>query len=459
MVGTISEAFFDNLAKLIALDLSNSGKLSINVSSTWIPQVQLHCDLIGDIPSWVADLQHLDELLLSNNHLSGHFPPRLCVNFLDISNNSITGNIPMSLAICQNLTVLNVANNQLEGFIPEEIGMLQSLKSLHIENNNLRGSISFALSYCTQLQVLDLGNNAFTGNIPSWIANLSQLRVLSMRSNYFGGKIPSEINQLSNLQVLDLSTNLLSGTIPHTIFNLSAMKQVQSQRSNYKVGSNFSDAFGYYKDGLQLTVKDIDQHYEYVLSSLTCFDISNNQLRGHLPLEIGELKGLMIFNVSKNHLSGSIPKCLGDLRQLELLDLSTNNFSGQIPQQLEFLSFLGALNLSNNKLSHRIPQEHQMLTFGESSFVGNPELCGDPLKRKCSYGGPQPNPPLSKANEEEEEEINLEEDVWWSIGVGLSWSGVCRGGFNAGSSDAMEEKIVRGNGWFHRLHFFKTLFQ
>eukprot|EP01018_Ginkgo_biloba_P031065 Gb_41187 [translate_table: standard] len=344
MVGTIPEAFFDNLVALTYLDLSDSGKLSINVSLVWIPTNNLQlqrlnlksceiggpfpmwlstqfnidyldlssCDLVGDIPSWVQNFK-LEELLLSNNHLSGHIPPGLCVEFLDISNNDITGNIPVSLATCQNLTALNVANNQLEGFIPEEFGMLQSLNSLHIENNRLRGSIPSTLSNCTQLQVLDLGNNAFTGNIPSWIANLSQLRVLSMRSIFFGGKIPSEIAQLSNLQVLDLSANLLSATIPPTIFNLSAMKQVQTQGSSGIVGNNFLDGPGYYKDRLELIVKGRDAHYEYVLSSLTCIDVSNNQLRGHLPLEIEQLKGLMILNVSKNHLSSPIPKCLGDL--------------------------------------------------------------------------------------------------------------------------------------------------
>eukprot|EP01018_Ginkgo_biloba_P007973 Gb_04240 [translate_table: standard] len=62
-----------------------------------------------------------------------------------------------------------------------------------------------------------------------------------------------------------------------------------------------------------------------------------------------------------------------------------------------------------------------MLTFEESSFVGNLELCGDPLNRKCSYEVPQSNPPSSKENEEEEEQSDLEEDVWWSIGVSLSY--------------------------------------
>eukprot|EP01018_Ginkgo_biloba_P033884 Gb_14377 [translate_table: standard] len=251
MVGTISEAFFDNFAALIELDLSG-----FTIGRVVIEQQ----------PSFRS------------------YSPGLCVEFLDISNNGINGNIPVSLATCQQLIVFNVANNQLEGFIPEVFGMLPSLSSLHIENNNLRGSIPSALSNCTQLQVLDLGNNAFTGNIPSWIANLSQLQVLSMRSNYFGGKIPSEIGQLSNLQVLDLSANLLSATIPPTIFNLSTMKQVQTQ--------------------------------------------------------------------------------------------------------------------------------------GSSDTV---ELCGDPLKRKCSYEVPQSNPPSSKANEKEEEESNSKEDVWWSVAVGLSY--------------------------------------
>eukprot|EP01018_Ginkgo_biloba_P029842 Gb_28359 [translate_table: standard] len=494
MVGTISEAFFDNHARLIDLDFSDSGKLSINMSSTWIPQVRLQylnlksckiggpfpawlsmqfniysldlssCNLVGGIPSWVQDLQ-LEELLLNKNHLSGHIPSGLCVAFLDISNNDIIGNIPVSLATCQNLTLFNVANNQLEGFIPDEFGMLQSLNSLHIENNNLQGSIPSALSNCMHLQVLDLGNNAFTRNIPSWIANLSQLQVLSMRSNYFGGKIPSEIGQLSNLQVLDLSANLLFATISATIFNLSAMKQVQPY--SYTIADNFTIPSSYYTDGLQLTLKGIDTHFKYIFSTLTCIDVSNNQLIRHLPVEIGELKGLMIFNASKNHLSGPIPKCFGDLRQLESLDLSTNNFSGQIPLQLEFLKFLGALNLSNNKLLGKIPRSGHMLRFNESSFLGNPELCLAPLKRKCL----DEVPPSSQANEEEEEESDLKEDVWWSIGVGLSF-GVSFAGVVSVLTIQMQWRIrlfeamdgfldfifIKLFEWFYSLSFFKTLF-
>eukprot|EP01018_Ginkgo_biloba_P013135 Gb_13360 [translate_table: standard] len=86
-------------------------------------------------------------------------------------------------------------------------------------------------------------------------------------------------------------------------------------------------------------------------------------------------------------------------------------------RQFQFLNFLGALNLSNDDLSGRIPRGGQRETFEASSFVGNPEPCGDPLKRKCSYEVQQSNPPLSKVNEEEEEESDSE-DMWWHIAVG-----------------------------------------
>jgi len=62
-----------------------------------------------------------------------------------------------------------------------------------------------------------------------------------------------------------------------------------------------------------------------------------------------------------------------------------------------------------------------MSTFEESSFVGNLELCGDPLKKKYSdYKVPQYNSPLPEVNEEEEEESESK-DVWWGFRVGLSY--------------------------------------
>eukprot|EP01018_Ginkgo_biloba_P031153 Gb_01899 [translate_table: standard] len=119
--------------------------------------------------------------------------------------------------------------------------------------------------------------------------------------------------------------------------------------------------------------------------------------------------------LSMNQLSGPIPLGLANLTQLESLDLSTNKLSGTIPWELESLSFIGKLNLSNNQLSGRIPRR---VSYENSSFLGNPELCGDPLTKKCYPAGSYPPPP---SEEEEDKEENGSEIPWWEIAVGLSY--------------------------------------
>ncbi|KAK1354363.1 hypothetical protein POM88_047619 [Heracleum sosnowskyi] len=48
------------------------------------------------------------------------------------------------------------------------------------------------------------------------------------------------------------------------------------------------------------------------------------------------------------------------------------------------LSFLSALNLSENHLAGSIPRGGQFDTFDYSTFLGNLDLCGLPLTKRCN---------------------------------------------------------------------------
>lgn len=56
-----------------------------------------------------------------------------------------------------------------------------------------------------------------------------------------------------------------------------------------------------------------------------------------------------------------------------------NQLSGQIPK-FDF-SNLDQFNVSNNNFSGPIPDVRGR--FSNSSFSGNPELCGKPLSKEC----------------------------------------------------------------------------
>ncbi|KAF8393032.1 hypothetical protein HHK36_021273 [Tetracentron sinense] len=224
-----------NCKELSTIDLSGN-KFSGNIP-TWIGKSLSSLIVLvfrankfkGDIPRELCHLYYLQILDLAHNQLSGTIP-RCFNNFsamatkqnssraifysfpfgglietavlmtkgrefeygntltlvtsMDLSSNSLSGEIPEELTSLLGLLSLNLSENHLTGKIPEKIGDMGSLESLDFSGNQLTGVIPGSMSSLSFLSHLNLAYNNLTGRIPT----STQLQSFDA-SNFIGNKL------------------------------------------------------------------------------------------------------------------------------------------------------------------------------------------------------------------------------------------------------------------------------
>lgn len=110
-----------------------------------------------------------------------------------------------------------------------------------------------------------------------------------------------------------------------------------------------------------------------LLTELTHLDLSGNRLQGVLPPNVGHPQQLRYLDLSRNQLRGPIPDRLRLLHQLRTLDLHDNRLSGPIPEALGDLVRLERLDLSDNELTGEVPPAlGNLRRLLELSLHGNP---------------------------------------------------------------------------------------
>ena len=157
------------ISKLNFSCFPNLVRLSLSLTELW-----------GSIPHEIGTLSKLTYLDLSNNVLEGELPISLTdltqlVTFNISYNSLISGSIPSSLDKLTNLVTLSLHINQINGSISQEIGNMNNLCELHLSNNELIGEIPFEPRYPQHLEILDLSYNNFTRNIPVFSTSIKKI--------------------------------------------------------------------------------------------------------------------------------------------------------------------------------------------------------------------------------------------------------------------------------------------
>lgn len=393
-------------------------------------------ELDGEIPVTISGISGLEEAYLDFNKFTGALPNSISslneLKILSFSNNQIT-EIPTSISSLDKIEAINGANNLLAE-IPEEIWLIGTLTSLDISGNSIAGQIPSVLADINlpNLNSLNLSANKFT-NFPSTITQLPLLQDLFLQENEIRDSIPSAIGELNNLVRFNISKNRFIGGVPSELGDIETLKEILLNDNDSLSGPlplsftqlavtdtlifiNTSlcepedDGFAAWRDALidsggiyigtglcpECIKKDreaLTQFYNGLqgvnwkntvaglsewktnnassqvsawfgisvnnegcvvginLSNSTGTGNDGNNLRGTIPPEIAEVTELQFFNISNNDsLGGSIPVELTTLINLEELAMNNVALEGEIPDGIWSLEKLDTLDLGNNFL-------------------------------------------------------------------------------------------------------------
>ncbi|XP_062171110.1 receptor-like protein 43, partial [Alnus glutinosa] len=320
---------FDKLTNLSDLNLANAGFAGQITSTQWEELLNLETldlsynSLNGDIPVSLFHLPSLQVLQLSNNLFSGQLKEFSNISSykllqLDLSNNELEGPIPISIFGLRGLATLILSSNNFDGsnLLDEysaSIGQsLEFTQFFSISSNKLYGSIPESICNATNLRFLDLSDNYFSGTIPQCLTEMSGalLQLLSLRRNNLNGSIPDTFSESCNLQTLAINKNHLEGKLPKSLKNCH---------------------------------------------SLEVLDIGNNHIEDTFPFYLNGLAALKVLILRFNKFYGPIghPE-LAPCPKLQIIDVASNNFTGHLPIVLlsTWTTLTDRAHEANSKLNH-----------------------------------------------------------------------------------------------------------
>ncbi|KAL8258073.1 hypothetical protein R6Q59_030114 [Mikania micrantha] len=201
-----------SLTQLLTLHLHNNrleGNLPLSLQNlTRLVTMDIGYNfLVGEIPLHFCQLNALQYLNLAQNNIIGTIPPcvanlsgmitdqgsiELYINYYYEENiqASIKGNQLVYTKTINFLTSLDISSNTIIGEIPDALMNLVGLKNLNLSRNQLKGHVPMRIGNLNQMESLDLSMNMFSGQIPQSLTTLNFLGYLNLSFNNLSGPIP-----------------------------------------------------------------------------------------------------------------------------------------------------------------------------------------------------------------------------------------------------------------------------
>ncbi|XXG42648.1 hypothetical protein AAC387_Pa01g2874 [Persea americana] len=216
-------ACLSNSLDLEYLDI-RSNHLSGNLSS-WLPIFPEMKVLLlgrnsfrGHIPKQLCQMQKLQFLDISNGSLSGNIPS--CLNKitswknLSLSSNGTALGVVISPFKSAGIKIRVVFTTKHITYMFEG-APLALMIGIDMSSNSLTGNIPFEMGDLREVRSLNLSNNLLTGPLPAFFQKLVNLETLDLSHNKLNGTIPREFLQMTSLNTFSVAFNNLSGKIPY----------------------------------------------------------------------------------------------------------------------------------------------------------------------------------------------------------------------------------------------------